>query len=570
MKKTCLLLSLLLTGLCANAQYFHSTYGDNATAFNGAFTTTNSIGHIVAGIKDQNVTVARTDENGDFTQPENFNYIYELIDAASAQPLTVSNALVLELSSGNGHVVIGSYSFNSDYGIFYLPLDIQGNPSGPLKAYINPNAQMPIRINAISESVNVQGDIYGAGSTGVLGNVVDVIAFRLDANGDFIWSYIYDFSNYDGVSIADVTEGMNGELMIVGTCKRDGLWITLDQNDGNPLNVDMYDAGRDERFTSIHISEDPLSQGYVLSGTSDIDFPHGQWRNRMLGMKTDAARNVEWFNYYFVESHTGIEEEGVDIAGRLNTLGDYEYFLTGYTYDNSVPSGNSVVVRLAHDGTISGMPLIPMFHFVLSNYIISPVSVAASDNGATTGLSIYATALDLSTGQPSMMISKVYFNGEAACNDWNGGHDVAPTALNYSINNIGTDRISRLDYNQVDLNNQYGSAYNNICHASSVPGGSNARAAVAYSSTPDGVKVFPNPVGPGADLHIALNAEQEEIVEVRMTDLSGRTLYTGRYRVFPGYNNLTADKDQLPGTPGIYGLSIIRASKTEHMKISIR
>lgn len=574
MKKSYLLLSLLLAGLCANAQYFHSSYGDNATAFNGAVTRNGSIGHIIAGIKDQNLTIARTDENGDFTQPENFNYIYELTDPNTSQQLTVSNAFVLELNNGSGHIAIGSYSTGSDYGIFYLPLDMQGNPSGTVKGFINPNPQLRVEVRAITESVNVQGDIYAAGTTGDPGNPNDIFALRLDAGGNVMWNCIYDFSFFapdEEATVADMTEGLNGELMIVGGGGRDGLWLIVDQNDGNPMDVDLYDAGRTERFNSIGISEDPLSQGYVLSGTGDIDFwnAQNQWMNRMLGLKTDAARNAEWFNYYFVESHNGIEEEGIDLTGRMNTLGNYEYFLTGFTYDNGAPSGNGVVLRLEHDGTVSSMPMIPLFHYPLNNYIIRPVCAAASDNGATTGLSLYSTAHDQTSGMPSMLITKVYFNGESPCNQ-SQGHDVAPSELNYRVNNIHTQVIGNLDNAHVDMNNQYGSSYFNICFAGSIPGGSNDRTAPAYSSTPGGIKVYPNPVGRGTDLHIGVNTEREEIVQIQITDLSGRTLYTGIHRTLPGYNDLKADADQLPEVPGIYGLTVIRASQTERLKISVQ
>lgn len=580
MKKFVLCLALMGTACASRAQYFHGFYGDNTTTGNGQVTRRTSIGHVIAGSQAPYLSVARTDPDGAFTAADNFNNNYELTDAATGRPVIVSNARVIELRSGNGYVVMGSYTLDAvnpnQYGVFYLQLDVSGNP-GPLSAYTNPSPDVPITLTALTESASASGEVFAAGVSDNPGGPRHAFAMRLDASGGQNWGYTYDFSflpQSQQVTISDVLENAStSDLMIVGSGGSDALWLVIDPGNGVPSAADFYDAGRNETFSSIGISRDPAAQGYILSGTTDEYFWSAQnfYRPRMMAVKTDFNRNVQWFNSYVIETHTGNREDGADIVGRMNTLGQYEYYLAGRTYDISSGDENEVVLKIQDDGTVnSGAAGLAVFHFYQNDFNSHPLSIDASDDPISTGFSLYATATDRTTGVPTMLITKAYFNGFTACNSQQG-MDAVHVPLNYQHQPGNTGQVDHLPSVNVVLSNQFTSTDNMFCYASGVPQGDNTRMAPGFAVAEQGsaLRVYPNPLEKGATLHFSLQSDRAESALLQLVDMTGRIVYRTGFQLQEGQNDLSIEGAVLNLAPGLCEASLQRSSGTEHLKVSI-
>ncbi len=573
MKKTMTLILVLLLAMNAGAQYFHHTYADGMTAGNGMVTKYVSDGHVIAGFNPKVISVVRTDVKGNFSSADNFNLLYVLKDVATGNNLYITGTKITELSTKDGYIAMGDYYFkdangNIEYGIFYMLIKTDGNPSMVI-GYQHPKLEIPLKLTAITESVNSPGDIYATGLVEYDGSPRDMFAMRIKGYGSLSWSYIYDFSYLEKpenqVWVSDILESpFSNDIDIVGRGNQDGLWIDLDQSNGSVQSVNFYDLGKDDRFNAIATSADPnLGKGYILCGTSTSN----EGYNQVWAMKTKTLKTSVQWSYIYAGKATAKEQDGIDIIGRLNTGGKYEYYLAAVCHDYPNNVADNLVFKIPSDGVMTSVNDVFLYPFVNKN-LEHVESIDIGSALGTTGISLYSDFYNASTGAQDMLITHAYFNGVTACNyEIYYGKPYKFTPKQYDSK---TQEIEKLQEQKLDIEDYFKADDKEICYAKTVLGGSNARLAqngITGGNTNGITHVYPNPLTNNATLHIAISAEVTEKVQVNITDMSGRIVWSNSYTLQPGDNDLQMTTGDIAA--GIYDVSVARNSGTEHNKIAV-
>jgi hypothetical protein len=587
MKKTILMAWFaLIAATCSQAQYFQKLYNDNSSAYNGLICTSTGAGHLIAGVNqvpDYGLMVVRTDLDGGFSSFADFNLTY-VLTTTTGQTVSFTSGHVLEYSNGTGYAVMGSMYYNDPtapsgitHALAFIRLDLSGNVMA-LMQYNMPVQTYSLDLKATCESSTTPTNIYATAHFVGNSEASYVVAMSVDVNGTLLWGRLYDFptSRPSFATPYDIIESPynNSELLIVGDIFYmwatypspigNGFCLTLNRGSGSVLNMQEYQDANDNLKTlaAISVSNDPLSPGFILTGYT-YDYHEG----KLWVLKTDANMNPLWSNLYS-ENHGGIEDiVGYDVVGRLNTLGDYEYYVTGRKEQILF---DAIIMKIDNNG----IPANPGGLFVYStNPLISQWgnSIAVNTSGTADGVSMYGIWED-PWGAPvtrRSYIVKAYFNGQSGCNE--NFTDVYEAA--FPVTQRPTP-VNIKSMSQSPITLKYFTTENDItlCYNKTLPGGDNTftTSVSEINKGKDGLLLFPNPLdAKDKSLSVRMQAGDSKVASLCIVDMLGRKVFTGTYQLDKGENILQVNISDLSLNKGMYQVVIEKDSGREVVKLVI-
>jgi hypothetical protein len=539
-------------------------------------------GHVETGVMTTALMAVRTDIDGDFTSSANFNNAYSATDIYG-YPLNFNGGQVVEFSDGTGYAALGSYNVNMDnimrYGIAYMELDLNGNVIH-IKGYEMPQSSgvIDIGISSAMESPSSPGDLYATGWCHGPNEGRMIFAMRITRDGFLTWGNLMDFltSTAGEEKAHDIVESpyntsdvyVAGSLLWSGYnfpnggAQEDAFIVTLDRANGGIIKTRLYDGGHLEGFGAMNVSNDPGAPGFILAGWRQDDacfYPNNN--KECLVTKLDQSLNVEWSNRYADTYTTWQKFEGYDVCGRMNTGGQYEYYVTGkkdlYYWD---------VFALKLDSW--GNP----FPNGLFTYSSDPntgqygMSIDVNTSGTGDGLSIYAYNIDLYPTMQSYLI-KAYFNGESGCNQ--DFEDVILTPVNLwqlpvKLNSNPLVAEPLLHVLTQSNDNML------LCYEATIPSGDNFRTADAPATGINQVAaLFPNPASTtDQQVNLSVNVSQDELITVTLTDVPGRKMLSRNYAVTKGTTMLKLELGETL-SKGLYLVTIDKLSGRETLTLSV-
>jgi hypothetical protein len=580
--KKLFLIALVLTGLTANAQYFHHIYGsaDGQKLSSGINTdpAISSMGHFLVGHRSQQgLSVSRTDGTGNITGAPYFNNQYLLISSVTGNVVHVGESKAFEMNNGNGFGIIGQFA---DYtttpattGVFYLLMD-QAGTINVIYTYIPAGGGTGVdvvTVGGVYESIFSGGnEVYVTGTVSTTNGTLDPFAMMVDVpSGALIWSGIYDIVYSTGPGIAfgkDVITSPysptgNKEIVVVGETREnvsgalpDGYVLRLDAGNGNPMAaVNLYGTtASSESFNAIDVAQSTKggSDGYIIGGYSDRAGSDDFWLN-----KTDQVGNTLWASLHDYNGNAGIQNVCNDIIERKNTSGNYEYYAAGYVYVGLMGDYDILVDKIEDGGTTSGFG-----QFTYGDRRIDyGVAIDQYNNTGADGISVFGfrqgASRPIINGNYDMYLVKAYFNGESPCNQrivdvpiTSGPKLYTTTSVNFVDKLIPDAKLKWRDIRAYDAN---------ICYATTLSSGSNARVAPTEPKGDKQAVVAPNPMQSGAQaIAVSVEVESATTAQVTIYDMLGRQYYAGNVELAKGSNTLPIDISKSNMSTGTYTVRI--------------
>ncbi len=585
MKKNVLwIVCLALLSSYGKAQYFKAKYVQDpvlgGTGMNGMATISTGPGHVLGGLRvrtwnsgacnDWGIFVARTNEQGGFTGLNQFNNTYYIYDGPNQ--MRVSSSQVVEYKDGTGYGVIftlyplaAGISCGNPPGTMnvlalgFMRLDVFGNPMY-VYSYDFPITGHQAQVTGIRESVNAAGDILATGPF-ESGEATKTWAIRVDQAGNLIWGKLYQ-SGTDALVPADIIDqSVYPEAVVIGTRFTsgglfDGFMLHLDINTGWAMACGIYDdIGMTDEFNSITLSNDPLSTGYAIAGLS---------RQRPFFVKTDFAGSLIWWRLY--GGYTVFNMYG--IAERVNTSGNYEYYLGG-----TASSSKSDVVVLKVDD--SGNPVNPAFFIYDMGGEEHLQSLDVTNGTAYDGISMYGVVEGQAPTPTTIregFIIKAYFNGVLNCGENIFDAKTIPAQVSQGWIGIASQNITPAD-------TLWGSIYYStdllVCNTDYVAWGNNAKSNATgivdlSTSANEPLRIFPNPSESNEILNMDLSSDREEILKIKITNVLGAEVTSQSAPVVPGSNHLEIDLGKFSLPAGLYQVTVTGQSvlKTQNLMIN--
>lgn len=581
--KKILLIILALTGLTAKAQYFHHIYGttDGEKLSAGLNTTTLGMGYFMVGHNGQNgLAVSRTDVNGNVTGAPYFDGWYTLFSSITGAQVYVEESKAFEMDNGAGFGIIGKYLDLSigapNTGIFYMQLTPTGGVSN-IFTYV-PSGSSPIidifNVGGVAESALSGGaDVYITGSAYGAGRVL-AYAMKLDVpSGGIRWSWIYDIPLASGSGSAyaysrDIIEspyaptGVNETVLVgqlydpSGGTLPDAFSLRVNAANGALITgvADVYGTTSSmDEINSISIATATTggSDGFILGGATDMKGSEDFWL-----LKTDQTLRPLWASLHDYNGNAGTENVCNDVIERLNTGGNYEYYAAGYVRNGLIGGTYDMVVVKTNDAGVST----GMGQFTYGDkYTDYGIAIDQYNGTGSDGISVFgfreAVNPPIINGNYDMYLVRAYFNGETPCdqkivdapNDKGPGH-IASVSVSL------VDRMVPLtlfNWGQATANNV------NICFASSLGSGSNARVAPVEPKGDKQAIVAPNPMQSGTQaIAVSVEVESATTAQVTIYDMLGRQYYAGNVNLAKGSNTLPIDISKSNMSAGTYTLRI--------------
>lgn len=574
MKKIFLII-FLLAGFTSKAQYFQHLYGQDpaigSLIGNGMNTKATGPGHLIGGLHIKDLLnppplggpfnfynfalhVIRTDADGRFTTPNDFNNTYRLTNAAG-NAIRFSAGSVVEFSDGSGYGAIGTYFYEPlprSFGIAYIRLDVNGNVISSQGYALPYRGGSYIDLRGMKESISNPGDLFATGTSANSNGEEYMWALKIDQNGTLLWGNLYDFGLGIIEDPADLIESpYASELIVVGGVKSSlkALWMVLDPNTGSVISADEMSSfyGTAEILNSIDVSNDPLMPGFILSGVVD---------EKVWVVKTDQMGTYQWGGVY-QPSFSQVEYMyGFDAVGRLKEDGsdgyNYEYFITGAIYITSAQDPDAFIFKLDRWGN----PVNPNALFIY-NYGIEETGkdVDINISGSGDGVTMYGIGEDNNIPTKEIYVVKAYFNGVSGCNEQFEDLQQNVGEL-FPVNSLGVV-LTPLNTEILTLYNIENELDKEICYNTTIPGGSNARIAPDEPKGDKEAKVSPNPIAQGAQYAaLEVEIEQPTTAQVSVYDMLGRTYYSQTFTLVKGKNNLVLDISDINMAQGMYTVKV--------------
>jgi hypothetical protein len=591
--KKILLIVLALTGLAANAQYFHHIYGttDGEKLSDGINTNVLGRGHFLVGhAGTDGLAVSRTDATGNVPGAPYFNGWYLISSSVTGTQVSVSESRTFELDNGNGFGIIGQYTDPSlsspNTGIFYMQLD----PTGVVLNIFtyrstSTTAIDVVRVGGIAESAFSSGnDVYVTGSTTNGSSRVDAFAMRLNVStGAVVWALVYDLalSTGSGYTYAnDIVESPYSptgvkEVVVVGSVRKsassglpDGFTLRLDANNGNPItgSADLYGkTTSDDEFTTIAVAKSTKggSNGFIIGGASNVNGNPDYWL-----MKTDQKCGTLWANVYEYGGISGVENVCLDVIERLNTSGKYEYFAAGYVRGGLLGSYDVDVIKVDDGGT----PYTNGQFTYGDSRVDYGIAIDQYNGTGVDGISVFGfregATSPIINGNYDMYLVKAYFNGETPCNQKIVTPPSASGPKQYT--SVTARPIAKLKYITL-FNWSVAGAYDaKICYSTTVSGGSNAKVAPKDNGQNQAI-VSPNPMqaGQGA-IDVTIETETPATAQIAIFDMLGREHYNGTVTLTPGKNVLPVDISNAKMSAGMYSIRITLNNENKTILLMVK
>lgn len=323
--------------------------------------------------------------------------------------------------AGLTYAVVGAH----DKGLYFVGLNANGaildKKSYPFlleKSLYFERPAKPIIIEAESP-----GHFYVCGSYDS-----DMFVLKIDVHGNIVWSNFYTLLNNTVPKDMIIDPFHPGTLIVIGTTnveKKDneGFLMSLGVSFGNVINCSTYGRviGYDS-FNSITISHSQLNNsadGFTIGGYQHALLPltPSAWV-----VKLDPNLNLKWSNGIYTSA--GLNKGYVDIAERLNTFGQYEY------YGLLESTAGMHVTKLDHQGNPYGINLSTGFfsnlNFFNNEFIYDVPALIPSkatnislvnnyvNGGPDVGLQVFGNSYYTSGFVGTYQVNS-YFNGESNC-----------------------------------------------------------------------------------------------------------------------------------------------------------
>ncbi len=582
-----------LVTMAGNAQYFEHRYGMPVTEErigSGEFTFYTGKGHIMSGQRDATTTpdellLIRTEQNGRILPGPYFKNRYALYDANVTIQHHVISSKVAELNDFNFYGTNGVYGVvgvcqlpsNNQQSVYYALFDANGLPLLARTYTTNLGAHSYV-VNAIRASDDLD-NVY------LCGMVFDGIqhyamVMKLEIiTGNIVWARTYEVdsgtNSGEPEQAFDLIENQaTGELLVVGqrhvclSTSDDGYIMHLDPATGLPGPLTDFYGNTSDPDSFQSIDRAAAQDGFYVCGWS------GQTttiRDHWV-LKFDNTNNPPiWSTLidYFQPSTSGwgADNPGIDLIERVNTSGIPEIYSMGRTAAGELGGTDIEIYKV--DATI-GNVLDQYTHGNFRNDY--PSNIHMQNTGAVDdGLGVYSMREHASLNF-DLMIHKSYFNGisptptGSQC-DYDivqRGETPGPGWL-YEIKSREIDEFymvqNELRYIDTlrDLEN---------CHASSIPGGSNAL-------------MLNNQMDPSLDLQLLQTVESNPILMVQADDVQTittdlRTINGSILRKFGstvlavGETEIPLDLNGLSLATGVYFIVWSNGNETGTERLVIR
>lgn len=590
MKKIYLLTALLFAGICANAQFYQHLYGNaNGEGLGqGVNTFATGQGHFItapswtSSTTTQDILAVNTDVNGNVNA---FNNTYSLIHSSGVS-ITPQNTIPIEFPNGTGYGVFGLFydpSGSVPAGIYYLELDAAGNPVNVTEYNpVNTTGTNYYVVEVADVTTSLNGNDYyitGTVDPSISSGSFWIFVLKIDQGGNITWSTVIDILNPNTSSSRDWAKGIvespyspsgNQEVVVVGQTyanggSSDGFFMRLDANSGAPV-ASTYIYGTTstfEVFDCIKISNNtaPGNNGFIIGGTTDAN---GSGTNRDFWlMHTDDQGNPNFSYTYDYNGGSGNWDNTTDVIERLNQSSVYEYYLGGITGSGNIGGTDLVVQKIDDLGN-------PVSQFTYGSTADDMgTSLDYFDNTGNDGLSVFGTFNGgVFGGSMDAYQVQAYFNGLSGCNE-----DFNNTAANGGpwLYNKYNNR-PRTNLNNVTMwANQSGASDMNLCYATSIAGGSNARMAPAEPKGDKEAIVSPNPMNQGSPVAmVELETETPATVEIAVYDMLGKQYVSGSHTLVKGINQLPVDLSTANMAAGMYTVKITGINISKNILLIIK
>jgi hypothetical protein len=544
MKKIYFLLSALLVSGVVDAQYYERAYGGIGGGCDvlrdGIPTVSGLNGHILAGHTDVfsggDMTLTRTNNNGDIIGPSTFNNGYRLFNGATT--LYTDPAKVLH-TLNNRILVVGNSTRMApgNQQEIYIAAAASGGSFFSSVGYVDPGFQNAYATSACLSTYN-SAEMYVTGYVLAPNFTITkpfIICYNWQ-NNSTVWSQVYDLlpAQADANMPTDIIcSPYNGELIIVGNhsfnAVRNGFMFKTDPTNGNYIpctlwsgvtdRVVFYDNRGVDNFESITTgsSSSGGSQGFVIAGNSDFMQVYAPQTHPWL-LKIDSDGNVLWSNELIFKNG---DSRISDVEERLNTNANYEYYVAGMA-DIGYTFGDADFLGFKCDDAGNAL-----FEYTYNNPGNQhSIAVGLVQNTTTDGMALYGSdgSAMLSGFPGDLYMVKAYYDGSIACNEtiipsvsisgftthWADGGSITGSLNSFPLSIVNLGPFG--DYP--------------FCSVPSITGASNARVATADNiPTNDLTAIYPNPLSKDArafQLNTAYSEATQLLVEIYTPD--GRVL----------------------------------------------
>lgn len=566
----------LLIASVGNAQFFQRVYGsantrevlESGTNYNGGISISSKgflmAGHTPAGpsVASTSVMMTRTNLSGTPV----FNNRVDLIDQFSGQQRSAKAKKIISLANGQ-IAVFGDFNngLSTSTGpvsnqLFLMLTDPFGNPLY-VRSYSIGSVPFQVEATSIVQSPTDPNTLYACGYTvGGHGNKEPVVMSVQAASGFLNWGNTYtDISSgafewtiedlvespYPNPNSAQTDLALVGRYVLQQGSIGQGSFSTLSAVTGLPTStiIQYGDPFLDAGFNAITVANSPYgSPGFAIAGfTQSNSFFFGTYNTWAL--KIDPVGNV-WFSTALDYSASFRNDYGYDIIERVNTFGDYEYYVGGYVDQGYFGNEDEVVYKITYYGypvstgsefTYGGPGNDRVLELDYYNFGVPTSNVGLSMFNYTNGS---FPAL----GNGDFYHVRAYFNGITACNFIldNAQYNPGPGFYGEAKQDISTSIRSRsLNWQVTTMQDAL------ICTANSVHGGANTRIGESGGDETaiTGTNVFPNPLtSDNAILNIEFDvAGAGEDIDIEIMNALGQVCMKNKQTLGDGQTQIQLD-----------------------------
>lgn len=590
MKTTVLVTVLFALSLNVQAQYYQRAYGKNCDVLNDGTPTTHGMnGHLMVGHTDgfggNDLAFIRTDANGVINVAPTFKSGYRFLNSSSSR-LNVVPVDVMQTATG-AIVVVG----NSTVSLSSSPLTevfiALSTSSGVITSAISYASTSFLNARATRACLSTfnTSHVYVTGyvNTSVANDVRPFIICYNWSTNTTVWTKTYDFNPTladQNIPAALICSPYGSEVAIIGNTTlssgvQKGFYFRVNRSTGaiiqsapgsGPLADVVILSGQSDidelkAITTGYSSVAGSVQGYVIAGNKrEIATPETYpWI-----FKIDLNGNITWSRELVHGNGYSLVN---DIVQRLNTSGQYEFYLTGNAEHGYVSTDQDIVVFKCDQNGFG------LQEFTYENPGLQQgVCAGIVRNTSTDGLGIYGTDVsgNLSLIPGDLYMIKAYFNGSNACLEsiytptnlirvplvWTAPASVIGTMTSSPMSVLFLGQLVEYPY----------------CSTPFIPGASNARLAEPNQpqEAESHLSISPNPSNSETQTLLLTSAYADETqLLVNIVNIEGREVKRFTQTVASGQQQTQL----LLGTnltQGIYFVRIQAGEKTETIRFVVQ
>jgi hypothetical protein len=598
-----LLIASLLAG-GASAQYFQHTYGsaqrreflESGVNTNINVTPATQLGHIMTGYTDvtsrRSLMVTRTDLTGNILPLgfPRFNNRYQIFENSVA--VDAKGRKVVHSGAYGGNISVwGDYGYTAggvSTKFFYTMLTPGGVIIPAIWSYTVAAAVAEVEATSMVNSTSNPANMLVCGWVRyVAGGQRYPMAMSINGgNGMVNWSCVYNL-NANGIDwiATDLIESpyptqppVQREMALSGHFTRPGFpssgcFFRVDVMTGafipNLVEYGVLANPAQAELNSIDIANDPVNgAGFVLGGTFNNLFggAFDAWALKV----TPNGMGVFFSSLFdYLGTAPGNNNYGTDIMTRINTAGNHEYYLGGYSPFGIFGGEDDVVFKI----DAIGVP-VPLGQFTYGGQRDERVLQLDQYNNMApaniNGLSVFGNTSGSfgGVGLNDFYFVKAYFNGvqDPSCRfdirdvPLRDGPGIMEWWNASCMNTLSRGNLTMTSAQMQDFQ---------ICLSSTAPGGDNSRLAPEQSITQPGY--FPNPVSREDGLVTVTFGKEvaEGIATLELWNSLGQICWTKQVTVADGQTSMLVELGtQLQG--GMYHLKVSHGGVLNNYRIVVQ